>query len=304
MTEVGEVRCAAPVGDRCGEGIVWHAEEEAVYWTDINRFLVHRYTPRDGCVKTWLFEEPATAVLLTDRAGTLVVVTGAGAILWKPEEDARSGRFFDLPGWPQVRMNDAGVDAHGCLWAGSMRNNVKADGSAGEVGGTDGRLYRVGEDGGATECLAEIGISNTIAWSPDGGTFYFADSLADKVDAIAFDGGLGAARPFLKGFGRGVPDGSTVDSEGYLWNCRYGGGCIVRVAPEGSVERVIPMPASNITNCTFGGAGMTTLYVTTAANGAPEGERLAGSLFAIETNVRGQAENRFRAGAAAARVGW
>ncbi len=291
---LGEVKCIAPTGDRCGEGVVWHPDHEAVYWTDINRFLIHRYTPRDGCVKTWMFDEPVTAVLLTDHSDTLVVTLGRGAILWEPLPDRRSEPFFHLGGWPAVRLNDAGIDRFGSLWAGSMRNNVNSDGSAGEVGGTDGRLYRVDANGVATECVHTIGISNTIVWSPDGKRFHFADSLQDKIDAFEFDGSLGASRPFLTGFGRGVPDGSTVDAEGYLWNCRYGGSCIVRVAPDGTIDRVIEMPTANITNCTFGGADLKALYITTAANGTPPGDRLAGSLFAIETNVVGQLENRFR----------
>ena len=87
-----------------------------------------------------------------------------------------------------------------------------------------------------------------------------------------------------------------MDSEGFLWNCRYGGGCVVRVAPDGTIDRVIDMPADNITTCTFGGADLTTLYITTAAaDRAPE-DRLAGSLFAIETGVRGMPENVFNLG--------
>ncbi len=84
-----------------------------------------------------------------------------------------------------------------------------------------------------------------------------------------------------------------MDSEGYLWNCRYGGGCIVRVAPDGAVDRVIEMPATNITNCAFGGADYRTVYVTSAGLGAPAGERLAGSLFTIESEVEGRAGNRW-----------
>src|SRR6266566_4751723 len=100
-------------------------------------------------------------------------------------------------------------------------------------------------------------------------------------------------RPFLEGFARGLPDGSTVDSEGYLWNCRFFGGCIVRVAPDGQIDRVVEMPVNNITTCTFGGPDRKTLYVTTASIQAPPSDRLAGSLYAIDTEVAGQPENRF-----------
>src|ERR1700719_3291673 len=129
MTFTGDPICCAPTGDRCGEGIVWHDEGQAVYWTDINRFLIHRFDPANESVKSWLFDEPVTAVLLTDRDSTFAVVLGSRIIFWEPSSDSRRDQGFRLPGWPAVRLNDAGVDPRGSLWAGSMQNNVNADGS-------------------------------------------------------------------------------------------------------------------------------------------------------------------------------
>jgi sugar lactone lactonase YvrE len=79
-----------------------------------------------------------------------------------------------------------------------------------------------------------------------------------------------------------------------LWNCRFFGACILRFSPTGELDRVIEMPVSNITNCAFGGEDLRTLYVTTASLHAPEGERLAGALFAIQTDVQGLESGRFR----------
>ena len=118
--------CVAPTGDRCGEGVVWHAAHSAVYWTDINRFLIHRFTPADQCVRTWCFEEPVTAIILTDRDAVLAVALGSSVILWEPASDVRHQPIFRLEGWPRVRLNDARADPHGFLWVGSMRNNVNS----------------------------------------------------------------------------------------------------------------------------------------------------------------------------------
>src|SRR4051794_26086601 len=128
MELTGKPVCSAPVGDHCGEGVLWHPAEQAVYWTDINRFLVHRFDPQTRAVRSWYFEEPVTAVLLTDIPDTLALSLGSGIILWRPSSDARSTPLFRLPNWPHVRLNDAGVAPAGHLWAGSMRNNVNADG--------------------------------------------------------------------------------------------------------------------------------------------------------------------------------
>ena len=289
--------CVAPTGDVCGEGAVWHAAHSAVYWTDINRFLIHRYTLADQCVRTWFFDEPVTALALTDRDELLVVVLGSGVILWEPAADIRQKAIYQLEGWPAVRLNDARADPRGSLWVGSMRNNVNPDGSSGEAGGQDGILHRIDPDGRVTIHRRDIGISNTLGWSPDKKRFYSGDSLANVIWGYDYDAASGAITneiPFFQNFDRGLPDGSTVDAEGYLWNCRYHGGCIVRVAPNGAVDRVVEMPVKNITTCTFGGSDLRTLYVTTASAQAAPTERLAGGLFAIRCEVRGQPENRFR----------
>lgn len=297
MALTGEPVCVAPTGDRCGEGPVWHPGEQALYWTDINRFLIRRYDPATRAVHAWFFEEPVTALVLTDRDDTLAVALGSKLILWKPQTNERRGHGFRLPGSPHVRLNDGRVDPRGSFWVGSMRNNVNPDGSAGDAGGTDGVLYRIDPDGHVSEWKRDIGISNTLAWSPDATTFYFADTLANIVWAYDYDAATSAIRNqrvFLQGFSSGSPDGSAMDGDGYLWNCRYGGKCIVRIAPNGNIDRVIDMPTSNITSCTFGGEDRKTLYVTTASASAPAGERLAGGLFAIPTEVAGLADHRFR----------
>ena len=288
--------CVAPTGNRCGEGVIWHEANAAVFWTDINRFLIHRFTPAYNCVRSWMFNEPVTALSLTYNDAVIAVALASRIILWEPGTDSRRDPIFKLEGWPQVRLNDGRADPRGSFWVGTMRNNVNPDGSLGEAGGQDGMLYRIDPDGRTTIHRQNIGISNTLAWSPDRRRFYTGDTLANVIWAFDYDpqtGDITNERPFLKDFSRGLPDGSAVDSEGYLWNCRYFGGCIVRVAPDGKIDRVIEMPVKNVTTCTFGGPALQTLYVTTASNDAAPGDRLAGGLFAIETDIVGQPENRF-----------
>src|SRR5262245_54060430 len=118
----GEVRCMVPAGDRCGEGVVWSAEENAVYWTDINRFLIHRHDLADASTRNWLFDEPVVALALTNRSDTMLVALASKLILWQPATDARRDHGFALPGSPRVRLNDGRPDPAGNFWVGSMKN--------------------------------------------------------------------------------------------------------------------------------------------------------------------------------------
>jgi sugar lactone lactonase YvrE len=291
--KIEEPVCIAATGDACGEGIMWEQETQSIYWTDINRFLVHRYVLKDRTLRTWFFGEPVTCVMLTSRPDTLALTLGSGLVLWQPESGRPPEPVFSLPGWPLVRCNDAGVDPAGTVWLGSMRNNVGPDGSPAEGGGRDGVLYRVPRSGPAAEQRRDLGISNTVLWSPDQSRFYFGDSLQNCIwswNYNAKDQSITQEKPFFQGFDRGVPDGSAMDTDGYIWNCRYDGGCIVRVAPDGNIDRVIELPVSRPTNCTFGGD---VLYITSASPEPGRWERFGGCLFAMQTNITGLADNRF-----------
>ncbi|MEM7443779.1 MAG: SMP-30/gluconolactonase/LRE family protein [Pseudomonadota bacterium] len=291
-----DLQCVSPAGDWCGEAATWSAAEDAVYWVDINRFLIHRFEIATGATLSWQFKEPVVALSLTRRDDTLLVATGSGLLLWRPSDDTRTPFGWALDGWPEVRLNDGRAAPNGDFWVGSMKNNVQADGELGEVGPGQGILFRITPSGESSIWREGIGVSNTLCWSPDGARFYFGDTLENEVrvyDVDSASGDISGERPFFAGFDRGLPDGSTIDEEGYLWNCRYAGGCVVRVAPDGTVDRVIDLPVTNVTTCTFGGPDRETLFITTAALGRAPGDRLAGGLFAIKPGVAGLPENRF-----------
>ena len=291
--------CIVPAGDVCGEAATWDAAANRIYWTDINRFLLHSHDPDSGATRTHMFDRPVVALSLTDKKGWLLVALGSQLILFNPEAGTREDLAANLSGWPELRFNDGRSDPLGAFWIGSMGNNVGPNGEGLPVVGGKGTLYRYRHGRPIEVIETGIGIPNTLCWSPDRRRFYFGDTLKNEIRVYDYDiesGDIGSGRPFFAGFERGLPDGSAMDGEGYLWNCRYGGGCVVRVAPDGGIDRVIDIPASNVTTCTFGGPELTTLYVTTAAADRAPDDRLAGSLFVIETGIRGMAENSFSLG--------
>ena len=204
----------APVGDRCGEGIVWVDYEQAAYWVDMTRFLIYRFDIATRSVQSWAFDEPVVAVALTDRPDTLLVALASRLIFWRPKADRRVEHGFRIPGWPRVRLNDGRPDPAGNFWVGSMGNNIEPDGELGELVGRQGILYRITPNGIVTEHLRGVGISNTVCWSPDCRRFYFADTLANKIWCFDYDlatGAISNEREFFSHFELGLPDGSCID---------------------------------------------------------------------------------------------
>lgn len=287
--------CVVPSGDGTGEGAVWHALHKAIYWVDINRFLIHRFEPETGNARNWFFSEPVTTLGLTDRPDTLIVALASKVILWQPANDARADFANPERGRAGVRLNDGRPDPAGNFWVGSMPDNVGPDGEDLPIERADmGKLFRISPDGSFVTLKGGIGISNTFCWSPDNRRFYFADTLANAISVWDYDlagGHIDRERPFFAGFERGLPDGSAVDREGYLWNARSGGACLVRIAPDGEIDRVVELPVSCPTTCTFGGPKLRTLFITSQRRA---GERLSGGLYAMAVDAPGLPENRFR----------
>jgi sugar lactone lactonase YvrE len=295
---MAEVECVVDAKCWLGEGPAWHASESALYWVDVPGKRIHRWLPATGAHHTFDAPELVTAVVIRSNGG-LLAASGSGLDFFDPG----SGRFtrFAAPesDLPRNRSNDAKCDRHGRFWYGTMQNNFAPDMSEVPITEHSGWLYRVGPEGTVTRMDGPFGICNTLAWSPDDRTMYFGDTL-DCIYAYDFEpasGTIASRRPFARVEGMGFGDGSTIDSEGFLWNARWDGGCVIRFAPDGSVDRVVEMPCRRVTSCCFGGDDLATLYVTTVRYGLSEAELRdqpqAGGVFAIDAGVKGLPEGRF-----------
>jgi len=192
---------------------------------------------------------------------------------------------------PEMRCNDGRCDRQGRFWFGTMHNVTRAP---------EGSLYCLDREGTCTKFFSGIHIPNSLSWSPDSRTMYFADSLSYSIYRYAFEAGAGVPSDqqlFAKTTEPAIPDGSCVDADGYLWNAEYGGWRLTRYAPDGSVDRTIALPVENPTSCTFGGPNLDVLYVTTASQrlSADELARqpLAGTVLAFRPGVRGLPEPHF-----------
>lgn len=284
---------ALRIRSQLGESALWAPHEQRLYWLDLTGPAMHRFDPLTGANESW--ELP----LGTPLGG--VVRAPGGLLLAAPEglfncdfDGRRLELWTDPNARPEdTRFNDCKVDRGGRLWLASKHV---------EESEAHGQLYRVMPDGSSVIVDQGFACANGPAFSPDGGRLYLADTTAKRIYAYDLEPESGALshRWLFAEFSteEGEPDGMTVDAEGGLWACHWGGWRVTRFLPDGKRDRMVRLPVPQVTSCCFGGEGLTTLFVTSAsiemtpsdAAGAP----LAGSLFAIDVGISGLEEPVFQ----------
>jgi xylono-1,5-lactonase len=272
------------------EGPLWAPETGRLWFLDLLDPALFSFDPRTaaheriplggpaplGC----LARAPGGAFLLARKEGVFLLDPAGGEARFWLDPNARA---------LDVACNDGKVGPDGALWLCTDDLAEKEP---------RGVLWRIAPDGTAALVDAGFVVGNGPAFAPDGRTMYLADTMARRI--LAYDlvpelGEVRSRRVFATfAADAGFPDGMTVDAAGCLWVAHWGGGRITRYDPEGTVERIVPMPVPNVTSLAFAGPELTTLFVTTAREGMTEADLArcpgAGGLFALETDVQGRVE--------------
>lgn len=285
-----EAVCVAPTGCLLGEGPLWSPTEGFLWWVDIKRAKLHRHNPKTGNTRRYDLPLHASAMALSDGGLILVGDLEVGRYDTATEDYECIARLNEPEGF---RTNDGGMAPDGSFWFGTMDNAETLE---------EGQYYRLTPDMSVERIgLPEVLVTNTMQFSPDGRIFYTSDSAEQML--LSYDhepetGALSNRRVFASTLDAGCyPDGTAVDAEGYLWNAQWAGSRVVRYAPDGSIDTIIGLPVSRPSSCAFGGPDLKTLYITSARQGlsdaALDRQPLAGSLFAVETDVPGLAVQEF-----------
>lgn len=223
---------------------------------------IHRLSLSDHRHELWPAPDFPTSIGLRADGGAIVGLRDRVA-LWDYGDEFRTLAVVE-PDLPDNRLNEGRVGPDGAFWVGTMQNNLNPDGSPKEMTRDSGAVYRVQADGEVVQLTPrEFGITNTMAWPADG-RLLTADTTRNMIYAYdLFGGALKNKRAFSLPVDRGAPDGSCLDADGRLWNCRVGGGaCVAYFRPDGGLDQLVDLPCSWPTSCTFGGADFGTLYVT------------------------------------------
>lgn len=285
MTVVPSLDIVLDARAELGESPVWDHRTQQLHWVDILRGDVHTYDPRTAedriqslprSVGAVALYQPGSLVLAADDGFRLLDLTTGASHVIRPVEDDR----------PDTRMNDGKVDAAGRFWAGTMSRT-----GAPPAAGT---LYRLDPDRTVRVMLRHVSVSNGLGWSPDGRYLYHIDSPTRTVKRYrAHDDGTLSDPSVLVDTAAypGTPDGMSVDAEGCLWICFWQGHSVRRFHPDGPQLHEIPLPVTQPTSCTFGGADLTDLYLTTARHGLTPTQLAdqphAGALLVLHTPTPG-----------------
>lgn len=288
-----EVEIIADEACHCGEGPIWHAAEQKLYWQDSTTGRLFRYDPA-----THQHEQ----VLQLDYIGATTVQPDGSMLLfgwacevWRLRDGELSPLFAPIPG--ETRFNDVGADPEGRVFAGSMpAEDPDHPGKPKHLG----RLYRYDTDGSRWVVEENVGCANGVGFSLDYKTMYYVDSVTHAIHAYDYDrktGNISNRRVFAQVDQALLPDGLTVDAEGCIWCAMWEGGCVMRFSPDGKRMQTIELPAALTTSVMFGGPNLDELYVTSAGGDDKARRGLqAGALFRVRPGVKGRPENLSRLG--------
>jgi sugar lactone lactonase YvrE len=290
---MAEVEHVLEIRNVIGEGPVWDSQAGFLYWVNfIEQFQILRFSPQTRRLEVIDTPMPVMALGIRERGG-FIAATANGIANWDVERNAFETFCDPLAGRDGFRFNDAAMDNQGRFWAGTLNNaNPK---------GPDGELYCVQGDGSFQLKDRDITVANGIGWSPDRTIMYFTDSFRYCIYAYDYSaeaGTIANRRVFVQTAPEGgVPDGLTVDTEGFVWSAYCFGWRVVRYNPEGKVDREYRLPVANPTSCAFGGKRLDELYITSAALGLSEEDKRrhpqSGDLFCLRAGITGMDEPRF-----------
>lgn len=286
---MSSIECVWPANAILGEAPFWSVDEGVLYWVDIDGKTVFRYQPGNAGKQTYVLDYEIGCIIPRRNGGFVAGLDRGLAFL---SSDLSKTEFFASPeeDLPDTRFNDGKCDRRGRFWVASADRNEVAPLAA---------LYCLNGSGRLIRALSQVVVGNGMGWSPDNRTMYFTDTGIGTIFAFDYDIETGASenkRVFVEVDQQdGLPDGLTVDVEGYVWSAHWAGSRITRYAPDGGIDRVIDMPVPNVTSLAFGGSGLDRLFVTTARLGMNEQELieapLSGSLFVVDAGVSGIPES-------------
>ncbi len=274
---------------RLGESPVWDHRQDSLFWVDSLVPTVFRWDYATGKTSRWTLPGDTLGSLALRDQGGLLLAMDQGFYLFSPDNGTCELIAEPLAGRGELRLNDGKVDPFGCFISGSMHRD--------HLQPVDGPAYRVSPDLTVDEILDGFQCFNGPCFSADGRQLYVTGRRLDTIEVFDYSARQPPTngRPLLENCN---PGGATVDAEGYVWSAQWDDECLLRIAPDGSIDRRLEVPGQVVSSVMFGGPELDIIYVTTVGvptyGASPCGD-LAGCTLALTgSGYRGRPEPLFK----------
>ena len=288
--KVFSAECIPNTKGDLGEGLLWDERNQTIMWVDAFVKIINTWSPATKTLIERKYDSLVTSIAKRESGG-YVVAAGLKLIVLNENLDVIGTSPLEMPN-ENVRTNDGNVDINGNYWVGCFANDAKPK---------QGNLRRISPNLESKVFLKDISIANGMDWSPDNKICYYIDTPTKKVSRFNFNIETSELEGELEAIDvsqySGAPDGMCVDALGNLWVAFWGGGCVRSFAPTGELLAQVDVAATLVTNCAFGGADLSTLYITCAIPSYEDfvkgEEPFAGSLFKADVGAKGRLQNNF-----------
>ena len=270
------------------ENILWHEQHQYLYWTDIPAGKLYRYYPKVNSYEQIYDGEPVGGFTIQEDGALLLFKTKGTVEIWR--EGTTTTVIPEIPAAKNSRFNDAIADPEGRVYSGIMATET-----------SDGHLYRIDRDGSYHLMASGFLIPNGMGFDAEFQYLYVTDSDRRTIYRFDYDratGNLSNQQPYIEiPPEEGVPDGMTIDSEGYIWSARWGGYHVYRYNPQGQEVMRIELPVRRVSCVTFGNPNYDTMYISTAQGDKATAdvsdrrtETAAGNIFHLQVGAVGKPE--------------
>ncbi|MBB4227818.1 SMP-30/gluconolactonase/LRE family protein [Rhizobium mongolense] len=287
MTEIYEFegKTLCNTSSVLGEGPTYDPDTDTVWWFNILGKELHELNLSTEEKKVHPLPMMASVLARID-ANRQLLATEEGLFV----RDIGSGNLTFYAAFendnPENRSNDGRTHPSGALWISTMSKRAEPQAGA---------IYHVA-GGRVTKIFSGISIPNSICFSPDGTIGYYTDTRISRLMRVMVDPqtGLPTGEPIVMVDSMDDPggiDGSVCDSDGYIWNARWGAGVVDRYSPDGLRIARYKVPAAQPSCPAFIGVNADRLAVTTAWEGLDDTARSsqpqAGALLELGVTVKG-----------------
>lgn len=262
-------------------------ENNEVWWVDVlGKKIFSRNIGNHSTSEKDFQEDVSFLIPCTD--GDFIAGTANG-----PVRISRDGTTSSLPsresadGHPDLfplRWNDAKVAPDGHLWLGTIAYDVATHPH-------DCALYRLDKSGKSLSKVVDgVGISNGLAWSSDGKTMFFIDTITLSIDSFQYQDGELSNRKrewTAPNESFGSPDGMCIDSEDGLWVAFWNGSKVRRFNSNFEITDEIELDQPYVTSCAFAGKDLNQLVITTARFDQNDDVKDLGKTFIAEVSIPG-----------------